>query len=235
MIKVTKQLVALATAAFALALPCPAGAVTVNITAPADDILSWSGPYDVAYKFITAPTANGGNICNNLASDCSVNGSLAIQKIDTGANGGIGAITLGPEGSSAQTFIIDPGASILFGAQAASDGTWSYDSAPAAVTSWATKGGSHGYTLFWLVPDGTAAASAGFLGIDALVNTAYPYVTFDWLTGKDAGQCCRTLSLSNITWFNMDPLPPSRVPEPGGLWLAGLALVGAAAARRSLR
>ena len=230
-----KRFVALASTLAALGLPASAGAVVVNITGPVDGVIAWPGANDVAYKFITSPVANGGNICNNLANDCSVNGSLAIQKIDTSATGGIGSITLGPLGSATQNFTIDPGAVILPGAQVNADGTWSYDSAPPAVTSWATKGGANGYTLFWLVSDGTSPANAVFSGLTASIDTLYPYVTFDLTTGRNGGQCCRTVSLSNITWFNTDPLPPARIPEPGALWLAGMALVGAALVRRRLQ
>jgi len=218
----------------AVALGCAGAAHAEVIVLPsgAEGILDIDGPLSVAwvYSFVGIgsglPEGPGGNICTQLQADeCSVNGSAAIQKRNY-SDGIEGVLEPGALFNANQHFTVnfndDP-----FG-DGASDGTWSYDLAPFFVTAWATKAGSDGYTVFYLVNDGTDAADAAYTGITALPGVDYPFGTF----GLNNEQIV-AINLSNITYFDSeDRVPPQQIPEPGTLLLLGAAVAGLGMLRR---
>lgn len=232
-----------------LALAFAGSAQALQITLPPTsepEAINIPGPYSVAWVHsfigvgIGLPENGGGNLCSGLAADeCSVNGSAAILKRNFD-DGIAGTTEAGPLFNAAQIFTIDFAApydpALPLGLPddpfrgGVSDGYWRYSSAPAFVTAWATKGGSAGYTVFYLVPD--ANPTQGYTGIGADIGTWLPFGTFD----LDNDGNISAAGLSNIIFFDSDDgFPPQQTPEPGTLLLLGAALAGLEALRRRRR
>jgi hypothetical protein len=195
-----------------LGISTPARAITIGT---ADGSLSLAGPLDVYWQWFVGDLTGDGAPCSPLAqTDCNVNGSPSILKIERDPP----ATENGTLPSTATFTVLEP---------SDGSGTWSYSTAPPYVTAWITKTGSTGYTVHWLSPDGDGA----YTGITALPGESYP-----WHSIRLFQEPLTRGELSNIIFFDSDGrFPPTGLPEPGTLALIGFALAAFGLARRRIR